>query len=316
LQTLLTYVFGYSSKAGAAASGGTCMHKMLELRALGSLAKKAGQQTFEYDDWGQIDADWAMDFDKTIDRVYENQQVVDSHVNWKNMPKSKVLGWAKKAITDFPQYDPANLNIIKVEQYFDIEIKEKWAKYEKEIKGEKIEGYLRLKGTIDCILDLGNGVYECFDYKSGKRACFSTGVEKDLTFLEKDHQLMFYFYALKRLYPDKEFIMTLYFVNAGGIYSVTGDQKMYDNAEKMIKKTFREISGIKYPTLLDQSRSDFRCKYCCEYSKPAEFSEGKSVCQFIHEKIKQNGLETTVAQYADLKKMGNYSGGGKVVTNE
>lgn len=127
---------------------------------------------------------------------------------------------------------------------------------------------------------------------------------------------MFYFYALKRLYPDKEFIMTLYFVNAGGIYSVTGDQKMYDNAEKMIKKTFREISTIKYPTLLDPSRSDFRCKYCCEYSKPAEFTEGKSVCQFMHEKIKQNGLQATVEQYADLKKMGNYSGGGKVVTNE
>lgn len=630
LQTILTYVFGFTSKAGAAASGGTCTHKMLELRALGSMAKKAGQTSFDYDDWGEVDADWAMDFDKTIDRVYEHQQKVDSHVDWSKMSKGKVLGWAKKAITDFPQYDPAKLNIIKVEQYFDIEIKEKWAKYEREINGQKIEGYLRLKGTIDCILDLGDGVYECFDYKglpidtpiptpngwstmgdvkvgdivfdrfgkktkiigkskqktkdcykitfddtsiaicddehywtlydgtvvqikdlkvknhintagpieceekelpvdpyvlgiwlgdgrnrggeitsgdkfifeeierrgytlgknqekresncevrtiydltsklrklnvlhnkhipeiylrasyqqrldllrglmdsdgsantcrkqvvfmncteqlsdsvkelaltlgqrplksvvtqhgfgltvkaypvsfrpvninpfllpikankvdgwgsgrshirtitkiekiekcvtqcievdspdhtylctknmipthnTGKRACFATGVEKDLEFLEQDHQLMFYFYALKHLYPDKEFIMTLYFINAGGIYSVAGNQKMYENAEKMIKKTFREISGIKHPTLLDKDRKDFRCKYCCEYSKPANFTDGKSVCEFIHGKIKENGLEKTVAEYANLNKINSYgSGGGKVVADE
>lgn len=317
LQTILTYVFGFTSKAGAAASGGTCTHKMLELRALGSMAKKAGQTSFDYDDWGEVDADWAMDFDKTIDRVYEHQQKVDSHVDWSKMSKGKVLGWAKKAITDFPQYDPAKLNIIKVEQYFDIEIKEKWAKYEKEINGQKIEGYLRLKGTIDCILDLGDGVYECFDYKTGKRACFATGVEKDLEFLEQDHQLMFYFYALKHLYPDKEFIMTLYFINAGGIYSVAGNQKMYENAEKMIKKTFREINGIKHPTLLDKDRKDFRCKYCCEYSKPASFTNGQSVCEFIHGKIKENGLEKTVAEYANLNKINSYgSGGGKVVSDE
>ena len=628
LQTLLTYVFGMESKAGAAASGGTCMHKMLELRALGSMAKKRGETEFQYDDdWGMVDAEWAMDFDKTIDEVYSRQQVIDSHVDWKKIPKYKVLAWAKKAINDFPQYDPANLNIVQVEQYFDIEIKENWAKYSKEAGGQTIEGYLRIKGTIDCILDLGNNIYECYDFKglpietpiptpngwstmgdlkigdivydqygkktkitgkskqkikncykitfddtstavcddehywtlydgtvvqikdlklknhintacpieceekelpvdpyvlgiwlgdgrnrggevtsadsfvfeeierrgyklgknqekrknncssrtifgltpnlrklnvlhnkhipeiyfrasyqqrldllrglmdsdgtanncrkhvvfmncteklsdgvkelaltlgqrplksktiqkgfgltvtaypvsfrpvninpfllpvksnkvmgwgngkshirtvtkiekvekcvtqcievdspdrtylctknmipthnSGKRACFSTGVEKDLSFLEKDHQLLFYLYALKKIYPDKDFVMTLNFVNDGGIYSVVGDQAMYDRAEKMVKRVFKEINGVKYPTLLDPNRRDFRCKYCCAYSKPAEFTNGKSVCEFIHGEIKEKGLQATVDKYADLNKMGNYSGGGKIVT--
>lgn len=310
LQTILTYVFGFQNRAGAAASMGTCVHKMMELRALGAMAKKKGDQKFEYEDWGEIDVDWAMDIHQTIDKVYEHQQKLDHHINWKNAPKSKILKGAHKAITDFPQYDPANLNIIKVEQFFDIEIKENWAKYSREINGKTIEGYLHLKGTIDCVLDLGNNVYECFDFKHGKRSCFATGQEKTLDFLSKDHQLLFYLYALKKLYPDKDFIMSLYFINNGGIYSVVGDDKMYQSAEKMIKQVFREITNVKYPILLDPTRQDFRCKYCCEYSKPASFTNGKSVCQFFHEEIKTNGLEKTISTYADLDKITLYQDGG------
>lgn len=313
LQTLLTYVFGKENKAGAAASGGTCVHKMMELRALAVIAEKAGKTSFEFDTWGVVETSWAKDPNLTIDKVYAHQQEVDNHVNWAKMPKKKVLSWALKALQDYPQYDPVNLNIVQSELYFDIEIKENWAKYSKEVNGQMLEGYLRIKGTIDCIIDLGNNVYECFDLKSGKRNCFATGVEKDLAFLEKDHQLLFYYYALKKIYPDKDFIMTLYFINDGGIYSVIGDDKMMENAEKLIKKTFREITSVKYPTLLDPTRRDFRCERCCKYSKPDHYTGGKSVCEFMHNEIKKNGLDKTVAKYADLSRINTYgSGGGKV----
>jgi len=628
LQTLLTYTFGFKNKAGAAASGGSCVHKILELRALGSINEKLGNKEFEFDTWGKVDSKWAQDIDQTIDRVYAHQQTVDNHIKWEKMPKSKVLKWAKKAITDYPQYDPVNLNIIQVEQYFDIEITEKWAAYSTEINGKLIEGNLRLKGTIDCILDLGNGVYECFDYKGlpleapiptpdgwstmgnlrvgdtvydqygatttveakskiktkncykitfddtstaecdfdhywtlwdgdvvltedleindkinvalpidcedkelpidpyvlgiwlgdgrnrgfeitsgdkfvfeeierrgyklgtnqkkrdincetktvldstkylrtlsllnnkhippiylrashkqrldllrglmdsdglcnvlrkqciftnctkqlsegvsellltlgqrplisrtktscsgisgvgwpvsfrpnninpfllpikankvdpnwgpgksefrriteiekigskltqcisvdspdktylctksfipthnsgAKRACFSTGVEKDLDYLKTDHQLLFYYYALKKLYPDKSFIMSLYFINAGGIFSVPGNEEMLKDAESMIKSTFREITKVKYPTLLDATNRDFRCKHCCAYSKPGPETGGKSVCAFYHEKIKEDGLLKTIETYADLSKLNAYGvGAGKI----
>jgi hypothetical protein len=313
LQTLLTYVFGMDNKAGAAASGGTCVHKMFELRALASINEKRGVYEFEYDDWGIIKTEWAKDFDQTIDKVYSNQQKVDSHVKWDKMPKSKVLEWAKKTISDCPKYDPVNLNIVQVEQYFDIEIKEDWAKYKEVVNGKTYEGYMRIKGTIDCIIDLGNDVYECYDLKSGKRACFATGEEKTLDYLSKDHQLLFYLYALKQIYPDKHFIMSLYFINDGGIYSVVGDDKMFDKAKNMIKENYQKITTCKAPTVLDKYRGDFRCKYCCAYSKPASFTGDLSVCEFMQKEIKKEGMKKTIDKYADMGKFNYYgSGGGRV----
>lgn len=630
-QCLLTYAFGFESKAGAAASGGSCVHKSLELRALGSMHEKAGRKSFVYDDWGEITTDWAKDLDQTIDKVYENQQKLDFHVDWKKMPKSKVLGWAKKAITDYPQYDPVNLNILEIEKYFDMEIKEDWAKYKEVINGVTYEGYLRIKGTIDCVLAHNNGVMEVFDYKglpvetpiptpdgwstmgdlkigdivydqfgnptkviakskkkikecyevtfddtskvicddehywklsdgsvvqiqdlkvksnintakpiiceektlpidpyllgvwlgdgrnrhanitsgdqfvfeeikrrgytigentdkgpsaceartvydvthhlralnllnnkhipkiylrssyqqrldllrglmdsdgsanicrkqavftncnktlssdikellltlgqrplmstvrqtgfgltvtsypvsfrpvninpfllpiksnkidpnwgvggsyirtvtkiekidkkltqcisvdspdktylctknmipthnTGSRKNFANQKIKDLEYLKNDTQLLFYLYALSKLFPDKSFIMSLYFINDGGIYSVIGDNEMLVRAEKMIKKTYGKIKNTKRPTALDLRRNDFRCKHCCEYSKPGKDTGEMSVCEFMRNKFVTLGMDKTVEQYADMKRIVNYgTGAGITRTND
>lgn len=168
-QCILTYGLGMENKAGAAASMGSCVHKMMELRALGSMANKDGKTSFKYEDWGELDVKWAMDLDQTIEKCHANQLNLDSHVDPKKIPIDKVLSWAKRAIEDYPQYDPVNLNITDVEKYFDIEIREPWAKYSQTINDVLYEGYLRIKGTIDCIISHDDNVIEVFDYKSGSR---------------------------------------------------------------------------------------------------------------------------------------------------
>ena len=312
-QCVLTYAMGMESKAGAAASMGSCVHKMMELRALGSMAQKSGKESFEYEHWGTIESSWAMNLDQTIDKCHENQLELDNHVDPKKIIKSKILGWAKKAIEDYPQYDPINLNIIAIEQYFDIEIQEEWAKYKKELNGVMYEGYMKIKGTVDCILSHTDDIIEVFDYKTGSRKCFATEKEKTLEYLKEDKQLLFYLYALNKLYPGKTFIMTLYFINDGGIYSVIGDGEMLQRAEDMIKEKYLEITTVQNPTVRNAKRNDFKCIHCCKYSKPANFTRGMSVCEFMQNKFKTIGVEKTVEKYIDINKVVSYgSGGGKI----
>ena len=266
-QCILTYAMGLENKAGAAAAIGSCVHRLMELRALASIHEKNDIFSFEYEGWGEITTEWAKDPNLTIDRAYAHQQELDSHVDWKKAPKAKILKSALKAITDYPEYDPINLNIIEIEQYFDLEIKEEWAKYSETVNGKLYEGYLRIKGTIDCIIAHEDNVIECFDYKNGGRKSFATGEIKTPEYLKNDHQLLFYLYALNKLYPGKTFIMTLYFINDGGIFPVIGDEEMLQRAEDMIKSSYQEILAVEVPTVLDKKRGDFRCRYCCEYSK-------------------------------------------------
>jgi len=305
---------GMENRAGAAAAIGSCVHRLMELRALASIHEKKGITSFEYEDWGEITTEWAKDPNSTIDRAYAHQQKLDSHVKWEKIPKSKILKSAIRAITDYPEYDPINLNIIEVEQYFDLEIKEDWAKYSETVNGVLYEGYLRIKGTIDCIIAHEDNVIECYDFKNGLRKSFATGEIKTPEYLKNDHQLLFYLYALNRLYPGKHFIMTLYFINDGGIFPVIGDQEMLERAEKMIKDTYLEILSTKIPTVLDKTRRDWRCKSCCAFSKPASYTRGLSICEFMSNKFKQVGVDKTIEKYGNMDKVVKYgSGGGKVL---
>ena len=312
-QCVITYGMGFESKAGAAASMGSCVHKMMELRALGSMNQKKGFDKFTYDDWGELECTWAIDLNQTIDKCYEYQLRMDSHVDPKKISKKKISDWSNKAISDYPQYDPINLNIIAVEQYFDIEIQEDWAKYSQEIQGKTYEGYMHVRGTIDQIISLDDDIIEVFDFKTGARKCFASDKEKTLEYLKNDKQLLCYIYALNKLYPNKTFIMSLYFINDGGIYSVVGDTEMISRAEEMMKEKYKEISNVTMPSVRNEKRNDFKCMYCCAYSKPASYTRGLSVCEFMQNKFKKDGVENTINKYININKVLAYgSGGGKV----
>jgi len=311
-QYYLQYVFGFSNKAGAAATKGTIFHKCAELRALAGMAERINESEIEDDNFGIVKVDWAKDYKKTLPKVIEYYKGVETHIDFdKKISEKEIDQWLTKSLIDYPEHDPATLNIIETEKFFDFEIKEPWARYSVTIDGEKHTGHLAIRGTIDTIIDHGDDVYEVLDFKTGRRNDFATDEEKTVEYLKKDHQLLFYLYALNQLYPEKQFIMSLFFINAGGIFSVMGTKEMLKEAEHNIRKHFNLMQNVrKPPKRFDPSQKSWKCKYCCSFSKPTSFTNGASLCDFLHKKISEDGMKKTVEQYADLTKINTYGEGG------
>lgn len=316
-QYYLNYCLGFKNRAGVSATKGTIFHLVFELRALAGIAHKAGEKTIEHDVFGTQSVAWAKSWKKTLPACIEYVKKKDDHIDFDKIKESEIGRWCQKTLDKWPEYDPFTLDIKYAEYHFDIKLEEEWAKYEVDLNGKKHKDQLRIVGTIDNIVDLGDNIYQIYDYKSGKkRHDFVTGQEKTLEYLRKDHQLLFYLFACKQIWPDKDFIMSLAFVNAGGIFSVVADDQMYEDAKQLIIDSKDKILAMKMPTVYDKNHSDWRCKYCCEYSKPAPYTRGKSICQYFSDQIKNKGIEKVTSQNIDLVKLGKYGdGGGKTSEN-
>lgn len=317
-QYYLNYCLGLENRAGPSATKGTIFHLVFELRALAGIAHRAGKKTIDHDVFGKKPISWAKDYKKTLPVVYEYVKKKDDHIDFDSkISQSQIEKWCKATLEKWPEYDPFTMNVVYAEYHFDFKIEKPWAKYSVMLDGKLHEDYLRIVGTIDNVIDLGDNIYQVYDYKSGaKREDFVTGEEKDSEYLKRDAQMLFYYYACKTVWPDKDFVMSLAFVNAGGIFSVIGDEEMYEAAERMIEKSFKQVLGMKRPQIFDQNHYDWRCKYCCEFSKPANYTGGKSVCQYFADKIRMDGIEKTTAENIDLRKLGEYQdGGGRTTEN-
>lgn len=307
----INYVLGMKDKQNRKASLGNVTHKALELLARKSLAISLGHKKVDCEDFGihplkKIDVEtatkWAFD--------YYSKSDTDNTFNEKDL--KQCTEWTYKAIEmNDGQFNPLKSNIFKVEEFFDIEIPHKWAKYSYDIGGENISGNLKIKGTVDLICQESDNYYLILDYKTGKRLNWGTGeVKEDF---QKDPQLLLYYWALKNKYPDKSFYLTILYINDGGPYSVVFDEYDYELAENMIRQKFEYIKSLKHPKLLSQDNSHWKCKYLCGYS--ARYGDSsKSICQHIRDEIKVKGINEVTEEYGDLSKLGSYGdGGGRLV---
>ena len=101
------------------------------------------------------------------------------------------------------QFDPRKRNVVASEPQFDIAIEEDWAKYEYKMPdGKLVEGRLAIKGTIDLVTEVDEGVIEVIDWKTGRRLNWATGEEKTYEKLLEDPQLLLYNYAISKLFPE------------------------------------------------------------------------------------------------------------------
>lgn len=305
------YLFGFPGKSGAKALMGTIFHKAQELRAQASKAIKDKEDSFIDDNFDKVlvkdavNIDWAhkISFD------YYAAKNPDLEMGPKQFKDTKQ--WIIDTNNNYPQYDPLNLNVIKTEQFFDIEINEPWAKYEGVVKGKEVSGQLRIRGTMDLIVQLSDDTYELVDYKSGSmRSDFATGEEKDLTYMENDVQLLLYNKALKTLWPDKHWILTLFYIRVGGMFSVIGDDEMLGRADNMIKKMYSQITECDAPLQLDPYNRDWRCKHLCPFSKSDSYTRGQSICQHYKQKIGRKGLQAVQDEVINERKLFMYQEGG------
>ena len=263
-QYFFEYVLGWKGDSNKKADKGTIVHKVLEILAFIKYHEQKNNNSFVDDVVGEVNTNDYSVSDLT-EKVYNYYSSQFTHHEWTQRDYNDCYNWVYKAIHyESGMFDPRNRHIICPEQRFDITIDKPWSKYKYDLKDETLEGNLALKGTIDLITKLNDDTLEIIDWKTGRRLDWATGEEKTQEKLEKDPQLKIYHYAIKKLYPDiKNVIVTIYFINDGGPFSVCFNDKDLIGTESMIRKKFEKIKKTKKPLL----SKTWKCSKLCHFGK-------------------------------------------------
>jgi len=310
MQYFITYVLGHQSDSGKKAEQGTMAHKAMEILA--------GLKKFQQDNpkrkYLMVDDDAAGKI-----KVHENKLHTEDFVSelcdvsidcYAKDSKHKFAPADRRAVHECVstflthangQFDPRLRDIYHPEPHFDIPIEEDWAKFEYELNGEKIQGQLAVKGTIDLVTKISDDTIEVIDWKSGRRMDWATGEEKDYKKLENDPQLLLYFYAISKLYPDfPNRIMSIFFYKDmdGQVdpkpFSLCFGPKDEERFLEMLKNRVEEIRQNESPELLDPTRKHWKCKYLCHFAKNNWPGTDKKMCIHIEEHLNEHGMEKTV----------------------
>lgn len=313
-QYFFDYVLGYKSPSNKKADKGTIVHKVLEILAFIKFTQQKQERYFDDDILGTIDTQ-NYNLDDIIDKVYTYYSTSFNHHEWSTIDHRDCKKWTYKAIEyGDGMFDPRNRNILYPEQRFDITINKPWAEYEYELSdGQKLKGHLAIKGTIDLITMPEQNTLEIVDWKTGRRLNWATGEEKTQEKLEKDPQLMIYYYAAQKLYPNIDHcIVTIFFINDGGPFSMTFDKSDLQKTEDLLREKFYHIKQCKRPKL---SKS-WKCNKLCHYGKNTfenhnsilpilEYRDGQvchqgqtmTMCEQVAHDIQLKGIKNVVDEY-------------------
>ena len=302
MQYFITYTLGHQSVSGKKAQLGTIVHKVMEVLAgCEHLIQRKKKMLLEDDALGDI----KFTKKKLASDEFVNDILKKSY-DWytescthKYTPKDykfcEELTW--EAINyNGGLFDPRNRNIVAAEPHFDIVIEEDWAKYEHTLpNGEKIEGQLAIKGTIDLVTEVEDGIIEVVDWKTGRRLDWATGEEKTYEKLCSDPQLLLYNYAISKLFPDyKQSIMTIFYIRDGGPFSMCFDKKDEAKFLEMLKRRFQQICRNNTPKPMSYSRNHWKCTKLCHFYKNKWPGTDKNMCIYIEEHLKKHGMDETV----------------------
>ena len=243
--------------------------------------------------------------------VYQYYIKLFSHHEWVDKDFAECKSWVWKALMyNDGQFDPRKLDIVSPELQFDITLEEPWAKYK---YGDE-EGSLALKGTIDLVTKLDDTIYEIVDWKTGRRWDWAKDQEKTAAKLQKDKQLRFYHYALHKIYPHLSQVMvTIFFINDGGPFTVYFTKEQLAETEEMLKETFLTIKNDNNPNL---NRS-WKCRKFCNlgtttfegthikpqtefrWNQVARKGETMTRCDQISYELKRKGLEKVIEEMSE-----------------
>jgi len=237
-----------------------------------------------------------------VEGIFERAYAYYCGDDWAPVDKKDCRNWTWMAM-EYKEgiFDPRKRTIHAAEPHFDFVIDKPWAQYDWELpSGEKISGKLAIKGTIDLITRLEDGILEIVDWKTGQRidwGCKTKNNEKTYAKLCLDFQLLLYYYASKQLYPDvKQIIVSIMFVRDGGPFTMCLDDKVVFEVEERLRKRFQEISASQLPTMQDASQRDFRCTRICDYYNMVA-PNGENMCKFIRNEIENKGIDEVTKRY-------------------
>ena len=319
-QYFIEYVLGRRGSSNKKADKGTIVHKVLEILALMKKGTQDQEHSIQDEIIGEINLSECDMFDNAYvlylcNTVYDFYTSQFIHHKWTDKDRKDCIEWVRKTLIGNNRlFDPRRRNIFRAEQHFDLPIEKDWAKYNYDINGEKIDGYLSIKGTVDLISQVNEDTLEIIDWKTGRRLNWATGEEKTQEKLEQDPQLSIYHYAIHRCFPEfKHIIMTINFMNDGGPFSVCfDDQDNAIRAEYMIRQKFERIKRTKRPQL----KKTWKCTKLCHFGKNTflddqhvspmiEYRDGQttpkdqimSQCEQINHDNELNGMTNVVKNY-------------------
>lgn len=312
MQYFFEYVLGNRSPSGKKADKGTICHKVLEILAFIKLNSQNEVEEFEDDIAGKIQTK-SYSLNTLIEKVYKHYTSQFTHHTWEVKDYKDCHSWINKAIDyNNGMFDPRNHTIVQPEQHFDIEIKKPWAAYKYETPQGMLSGNLAIKGTIDLITKVNEKTLEIIDYKTGKRLDWATGQEKTPAKLQNDPQLRIYHYAIQHLYPHIDHVMvSINFINDGGMFSVCFDKSDLHQTEMMIKHKFEQIKKTQIPRL----NKTWKCTKLCHFGKSTfentnilpiieyrenqitPFGQHMTKCEQVHHDIGIKGVKTAIDEY-------------------
>jgi hypothetical protein len=294
----IEYVLGHRGFTHFKAILGTCVHKCVEILAESKKSKQNQQERFSDNELGEFDTNLIitasddtlahitrLSFDYFTTKPDHDFQFTNEHYN-------TVLKWFKKVLNcQNGRFNPLNNYIISTEEQFTIPIEEDWAKFNNQ--------YYTLSGTIDMVIQSGNS-YECVDWKSGSIINWKTRTKKTYKDLMKDTQLNLYYYVLRKLYPDKPLIMTIFYINDGEQFSLAMDERNEQLALNIIKESLDTIRNMTVP-LLKGNGVDFFCQKVCQfYKQPPDNTLGNNYCTCINNCIKKHGIDHVMNNYKQV----------------
>jgi hypothetical protein len=310
MQYFLTYVLGLYSPSGKAAEKGTIVHKVMECLAQGKKAIQDGEDHFTDDSLGRYD----IDEERLWDPEFFSRLCLDSWEHYTNPEKTtitnytnrdwkEVVHWANQVpLQCNGAFDPRNRHVLEPEPFFDFEIEEPWAEYDFELpNGERLQGRLACKGTIDLVTLDTSGPYEVvetIDWKTGRRVNWANMQEKTFEKLCNDAQLSMYHYALsKYLYPQYDrFAMTINYVKPGqgGPYTMSYGPENHASTLEMLRKRFEAIKRAIRPRL----RTGFFCDRVCHFGKTPHPNDGtRTMCKYLHDELRSKGLKQVMLEH-------------------
>ena len=326
-QYFIEYVLGLRGPSNKKADKGTIVHKALELLAIIKQSEQNNVAMFDDDVVGLVKVkDYKLD--NLIKKTYEYYTTRFSHHTWEAKDYKDCYAWTYKAIEYHNgAFDPRNREIMCPEQHFDITIQKPWAQYSYDTEEGKLEGSLALKGTIDLITKVNDNTLEIVDWKTGRRLDWATGKEKTQEKLQNDPQLMIYHYAISQLYSQYDHvIVTIYFINDGGPFSILFDKSDLSRTEQMLQKKFEVIKQTRQPRL----NKTWMCSKLCHFGKTTfqdsnktlpilEYRDGQTCqkdtvmtkCEQIKHDIQVKGMGSVVSEYkADNHSFAKYKAPG------
>lgn len=313
----LEYSLGMKAPSGKKADVGSVVHKALEMLARWKLATQRGEVEFRDEEMDILYQTKDVHADLVLNDAFRHYSGKNAHHTWTDDDREecRALMWETLNLND-GLYDPRLREIVAPEQYFDLEIPEPWAWYDVKDphSGARVQGRYAVKGTMDLLTRIDNQTLELIDWKTGKRLNWATGEEKSYEKLAKDDfQLLLYFYALTRLYPDVRYIfITIFYVRAGEPFTIPFD-RLYDvpRALEMMRKRFEEIKHNYWPKrIIGDAEHNWKCFRLCHFHKTKQEGTDLSICKFMHQQIQQLGMDRVTAKYGKPGVWAKYADGG------